>query len=350
MKPPESPPTPVITESADNQAELRRDIALLEQIIKEGKKTRAELIKANESKDEKKAQELTLKLKAILSQGKVLKRKLEGEPDSTLTVDYQYQGKEGSKVAETFKEFKETIELDIEQSLENYQSFYEAHGIKLPDHFADDVRELWQTNRESIEQAIQEKGFNHLLLIPDSLPNLTELDKVMTKDYEKEKGNQTYWWVRADKIEPEASQTRIILCHNAPDLTAHPALLETLDKQYGGDKENTKNNKAEDFIKAGESFSLEDYLVLQRKLYDESGGKLHLENKKTPDNQWVIWTWLPGSKVSQEGGGFRVVDADWDPGYGQLYVVASDADSSFPNLGCRLSRCFKKSPPAGEAG
>ena len=86
-----------------------------------------------------------------------------------------------------------------------------------------------------------------------------------------------------------------------------------------------------------EKLTLSDYLILQRKIFDETGN--HIDTKH--EDGYYYWTWLPGSTVSKEaGGGFRVVNAHWSPDDGQIGVNANDPDNSYPNLGCRLSRLF----------
>ena len=118
-------------------------------------------------------------------------------------------------------------------------------------------------------------------------------------------------------------------------MTAQPELKKTLGKEYGGEKENGKDNKAQDFIDQGEALTLSDYLLLQRLVFEKTG--VHLDSKKTPDGSYIYWTWLPGSRV-----GDRVVRACFRPDDGRLGVRADGSDFAYPALGCRPSRCFFK--------
>ena len=111
-------------------------------------------------------------------------------------------------------------------------------------------------------------------------------------------------------------KSRIVLVHskNAQNLADRPELKETLGET------------AESFIKAKETLTLTDYLIYQKKYFEETGKHLDVEG----------WTWLPGSRV-----GSHVVYVGWYPGVGQLDVNAIPPDDLRPSIGCRLSRCFQ---------
>ena len=87
----------------------------------------------------------------------------------------------------------------------------------------------------------------------------------------------------------------------------------------------TLGKTAESFIKSEETMSLTDYLIYQKKYFEETGE--HLDEKGA--------TWLPRSKV-----GAQVVYAYWNPDSGRLGVDASALGYSNPVIGCRPSRCF----------
>ena len=337
LKPRVVPEEPEVSGSeALSEAEKQEKVALMKELenrIKAVEAGRVDLqdavTEAEKSKDWSKVSSLKNILKGELASAKTAQRKLEGrEGELTLSAEYKYKNEKGKEIAET-------IELDFESEISSLIDLYKRNGIEVPVDFKEQMQNLWEKNADAMTEAIAEKGFDQVLFIPENLPKLKDLEVKMTAGYEKEKGNKTYWYTSVDGItETARSGARIILVHKAPDLTAHPELKKTLGKEYGGEKENGKNNKAEDFIKDGESLTLSEYLVLQKDVFEKTG--VHLDSKKTPDGNYIYWTWLPGSRV-----GSFVVCADWDPDDGQLYVRADAPDDSSPGIGCRPSRCFQ---------
>ena len=276
-------------------------------------------------------------LQTELSQVKAIQRKLEGKSELIISADYAYKDEEG-------KEIIENIELDFDLQIDSMINLYNKHLIVLPADFREQMQTIWAENTEAIQEAIKEKGFNQVLFISETLPRIKDLEAEMTEGYKEEfekknpgkTGEETYFGVRVDSItETVRTGARMILVHDAPDLTAQPELKKTLGKEYGGEKENGKDNKAQDFIDQGEALTLSDYLLLQRLVFEKTG--VHLDSKKTPDGSYIYWTWLPGSRV-----GGRVVRAYFSPGDGRLSVDADDSDYANPTIGCRPSRCFFK--------
>jgi hypothetical protein len=201
----------------------------------------------------------------------------------------------------------EVITLDLESSVSSFTSFYQTHNLDLPPDFKERMEDIWNRNRSAMEQAIAEKGFDTILLVPGGT-SLPDVHKKMTEGY-----NATYEGVTISSITEDTTHDRIILLHSSPELTDHPELEKTLNKSAKG------------FIAQGERLTLTEYLILQRKFFDETGK--HLDETK--------WTWIPGSKSDA-----LVVLALWLPVGGRLSVSAFDASSSSPYRGCRLSRCF----------
>ena len=247
------------------------------------------------------------KLKVAFDKDAEELKQLIGTPE--ISAEYISKDKKG-------KETRETIEIDFEKRLEQSINFYKNHSIDIPDDFAEKMKDIWERNQDEIKNAIEEKGFDEILLIPENVP-LEELDKKMTEGYKSEtylsdnfKSGGSWSGVKED------NETRMVLVHkkNAQNLKDHPLLKETLGKT------------AEFFIKAGEKLNLTDYEIFQREYFEET--RKHLDEDG--------WTWLPGSKS-----GSRVVSSDFNPGDGQVYVDADDPGSSGDGLGCRLSRSFK---------
>jgi len=310
-------------ESVDLSEEEKQEklvlINELEKYISDIKNSQSELGKAvdlaEKSNDWSNVSSIEDLLKKQVSNAKIVQRKLEGKTEElTISTEYKYKDEKG-------KEVVETIELDFETEISSAISLYEKHGIEIPVDFKEQMQAMWAENIEDIKKAMSEKGFDKVLFIPEALPNLKELDKKMTAGYEKDKGDETYWGIEADSVtETTRAGMRMVLVHKAPDLTAQPELKKTLDKKYGGEKENGKDNKAEDFIKTGEALTATEYFILQRDIFEKTG--VHIDSKMTPDGS-IFVTWLPGSRV-----GSQVVRAYFHPVFGRVLVDAYDAGSS----------------------
>ena len=294
--------------------------ALEEEIPKEktGEKTLADLLKEAGVGDEsgKILEEADSELAKMKETARRKKREARGESASAEIISAEYSHKD-----EKGKEVKETIELDFEKSLESYQAFYEKHKIKLAEDFGETMQDIWERNREALTEQVEKYGFDEMILVPGGL-SVPEIHAQMSEGY-----NPTYESSNFKEggsfagVKEKTEADRIVLIHRkgAESPKDHPLLKETLGKM------------AEDLIKSAEALTLTDYLVFQKKFFEETGS--HIDSKHKDGNYY--WTWLPGSKS-----GSRVPDARWDPGDGQLVVSAGGADVSRSNLGCRLSRSF----------
>ncbi len=322
LKPVKSAPKPEKPSplSPEAKAETLGDIALLEKAIEEAEKAKEKLKKSIQGKDEDSQKELVVKLKEALAKGRRLKRKVEGIKESlVISTEFKYRDEKG-------KEKREKIEIDIDEQVEKFSGLYEKYGVEIPADFSGTIKDIWNRNSSEIEEAIKEKGFNTVILVPENLPKSLVLNNLLTEGYAgtyesdnfKEGGS-------FEGVTDKIAGCRIILVHDSVHIKDHPVLKGTL----GG--------KANKFMEDREKLTLSDYLILQRKIFDETGN--HIDTKH--EDGYYYWTWLPGSTVSKEaGGGFRVVNAHWSPDDGQIGVNANDPDNSYPNLGCRLSRLF----------
>lgn len=223
----------------------------------------------------------------------------------TLSATYRHTQEDGTTTPD------KAIELSLESSLSSFESFYAQHHLTLSPEFRKTMEDIWNRNKADMEKAIEQYGFDTLLLVPGGT-TLPELHQKMTEGY-----TATYEGVLLSSITENPSKDRIILVHKAQVLDDHPALKQTL------------NASAEELIENGETLTLSDYLIFQRKYFDETGQ--HLDDWGTKNQ----WTWLPGSKS-----GTRVVSARWHPGAGLLDVGAYRLSYRNPDRGCRLSRCF----------
>ena len=291
----------------------------LENVIIEAEQKRDALKQAVE-KGDKDAETMAIKeLNESLQKARVIKRKIEGvispEPISAI---YTFKDEKG-------KEKSETIEIDFEKQLESFESFYEKHKIGLPLDFSEKMVDIWERNREEIRKAIEENGFDTVILIPENLPNLTQINQKMSEGYTETWQSDNFKAGGSfEGVTDKESGARIILAHSTQHMKEHSILKETL------------GNKAEDLAKKGETLTLTDYLILQRKIFDETGN--HIDTKHA--DGYCYWTWLPGSTVKNSSGVIRFVYANWNPDNGRLNVNANDPGDSLPYLGCRLSRCF----------
>lgn len=205
----------------------------------------------------------------------------------------------------------ETITMDFEAKLQDFLSFYQKTGVDLPLDFEDTAREIWDKNQIEIEQAIKENGFDDMLIIPGNIPLADLAEKMKMEsgyylgDNFKNGGNF------AGAKSQNADRLRVVLVHKTKELTERPELNSTL------------NIKGKD-VKIDESMSLEDYLVLQRKYFEETGK--HLDETKY-------------TRLATKSGA-RLVYSSWNPGAHELIVDARDLEDQHDALGVRPSRCF----------
>ena len=206
---------------------------------------------------------------------------------------------------------QETITLNFEAKLADFLSFYQKTGIDIPGDFEDTIRDLWERHRDEVEQAIEANGFDDILLIPGSipLPELSEKMKMENGYYEGDnfKNGGSF----AGAVSENTDKPRIILIHKTQNLKDRPELKKTL------------NIKGQD-VKRDHILTLEDYLIFQRKYFEETGKHLDEDG----------WTWLSTTS------GARLVGSGWDPDNRKLYVDALGLERRAPGLGARPSRCF----------
>ncbi len=278
----------------------------------EGAKEKAEADKVIAKTDEE--------VRALKASLRKAKKEVLGESfEPVITAKYKYKDEKG-------KETVENIEIDFEKKLVQTLKFYKEHGIAMPADFAEQMKDVWEENRDEMQKQIEEFGFDEVLIIPANLKLTDAFDKELTKNYKKKDGSvgePTYWGEKKEDIvsDSRSSKDRIILVHKnkARDLKEAtgilPILRETLGKK-GGE------------FKPEEGMTIEEYFVFQRAYFEETGE--HLDGGEGI-------TWLPGSRV-----GSRVVHADFNPDFGRVSVLAGGPDFSFPHIGCRPSRCFFK--------
>ena len=294
---------------------------------------------AMKSGDYSRFNELQRTVKASVYQAERIQRKLSGETfDPIILAEYKYKDEKG-------KESTESITLNFETELANWSDFYTQHGLTLPEDFAEKMQDIWERNAPAMEKEITEKGFDKVVFIPASVDdiNLKKLEEEMTKGYKEEAKkagkpvNDTYFGIDTTQVINSRTGDRIVLLHSVPDLTAQPELLKTLDKKYGGEKADTVDNKAQDFIDLGEQMTIPEWFILQREIWEKTG--VYIDGKITSDGNYIICPWLPGSRMGTEAGS-GVLRASWDPDRARVFVDAYSPGLAYPAIGCRLSRCF----------
>ncbi len=207
---------------------------------------------------------------------------------------------------------RESIKLDLDAKLSESISFYKKTTLDLPPDFEDQMQEIWQNNLEEIEKAIEENGFDDILLIPGGIP-LPELNAKMTTSYSStyEGPNFQAGGSFAGAKSQNTDKPRLVLVHKTQNLADRPELKATFNIQG-------------QYVKQDQILTLEDYLIFQRKYFEET--KKHLDE--------VGWTWLATTS------GTRLVDADWRPGTTQVGVGAGDLGARNAGLGARPARSF----------
>ena len=307
-----------------SQEELRR---ILEDKINSSRSPIEELIKEyqtslkdgtfddQEDEEEGKGEERKIimqeKLNSMMDRVEKMKERLDsGEPLPSHTEEisstYTFTNKDG-KVEKT-----EQITINIEQKLNEYISFYKSHGLEIPDDFEEQIREIWNNNLDEIEKEIEAYGFNEILLIPPTtdLPDLAEKMKETTY-YEGNNFREDGSFEKAKSQNQD--KVRLILAHNAQNLKDHPELAKTL------------NIRGQD-VPLDQTLSLEEYLILSKKYFEETGKHL--------DEYGATW-------LSTESGS-RLVASDWGSSFGLRGVHAHDFSYQGDRLGFRSSRSFTR--------
>ena len=248
------------------------------------------------------------KITALLDRAEGMKNKLDSKeslPQSQEEIQAHYTHPDNHQ---------ETITLNLEVRLQEFLAFYQTTNIELPPNFEDAIREIWNNNQAEIEQAIEQNGFDELLIIPPT-PDLGELSNRMKMDngyYDAIKSSSTVPTLKDIPLQSEhTAQPRIILVHKAQNLKDRPELKATL------------NTKGKD-VKQDQALTLEEYIIFQRKYFQETGK--HLDE--------VGWTWL-ATKA-----GTLLIYSNWRPGRRGLYVVAYGLGLQGGDLGVRPTRCF----------
>jgi len=260
---------------------------------------------------EKRRETAQSKIRDMMDRAKKMKRILDSKEDLPQTTPqmeatYTHTNPTTRKVERT-----ETITLDIEKKTQEFLDFYKKTNINLPPDFRETVLDIWERNYDEIQKAVEQNGFDDILLLPANIP-LTELSDKMKMgngyylgDNFKEGGGF------AGAISQNVDKPRIILVHRTQNLKDRPELAKTL------------NIRGQD-VNLNEILTLEDYLIFGKKYFDET--TKHLDE--------IGATWLSTKS------GARLVDSDWNPDSDRLSVLANGPGNRYESLGARPSRSF----------
>jgi len=261
-----------------------------------------------EGSGEKRKEAMQEKINTLLERAEQMKGKLESKnelPSLTESISTTYKKPDGQT---------ENITFSLEEKFEESVVIYKKTKLDLPPDFEDQMREIWGNNIDAIQKAIEEGGFDDVLLMPGSMP-LPDLHTKMTEGYTAtyQGDNFKQGGSFAGAKSANVDKPRIVLVNKTQNLKDSPELKKTL------------NVKGQD-LKRDQILTLEDYLVFQRKYFEETGNHLDADG----------WTWLATES------GSRLVNANWNPSDKQVNVNANDLDYQNDNLGARPSRCSRR--------
>ena len=269
---------------------------------------------------------------------------------------------EGGRAAEVLQatwknpesQVERAIEIDINKEIESFAKMYQDNlGLSLD---RQKITEIWNSQFAEIKAEIEKYGYDMVLLIPDNLPSVQEINTKLIETMDEgangqvaatyQSGNFQQGGSFAGVKNTAQSGCRIVLTKNEQNIkgTTDPLLKATLNKNIisltglTGPEINTRMQSgtelpisfttkvgAQDIDVKAEGLSLAEYMILQRSYFDKT--QTHLDEDG--------WTWL-----TKSGSGSRVVRALWAPGVRQLRVAATDPSDSAVDLGLRLSRSF----------
>ncbi|MEI6191178.1 MAG: hypothetical protein WCP24_02285 [bacterium] len=258
-----------------------------------------------EGAGEARKEALQKKLSALFDRAEKMKDKLDSKEllsQVTPEISTTYTRPDGKA---------ETISMNIEQKLQDFLSFYQKTNIDLPTDFEQTILDIWDKNQTEIEQAIEQNGFDDMLIVPGDIPLPELADKLKMESGNWTSSNFTEGGGFAGAVSQNTEFVRIVLVHKTKELTERPELNSTL------------NTKGQD-VKLDQALTLEDYLIFQKKYFEETGK--HLDETK--------YTWLATKS------GARLVGSAWLAVKRELYVDARDLTDRDDSLGVRPARCF----------
>jgi len=217
---------------------------------------------------------------------------------------------------------QEIINLTLETRLADFLSFYQTTNIYLPPNFEDTIRDIWEKNQTKIEQAIEQNGFDDMLIIPPvaDTGDLSEKMKMENGYYTGSSFDAGGGFAGAKS--ENADKPRIIIFHKKtlPKIQEENGLDVHLNITAGDARKLFAQNP-------DEQMNLIDFLIMERKVFEESN--IHISDYKEKSGQWL-----------NTGAGARLVDSCWHPGHHKLRVAANDPEYQCGYLGVRPARCF----------
>jgi hypothetical protein len=143
-----------------------------------------------------------------------LEQKFEAaEIPKEIKVHYTHTNPETNKA-----EYEANIEINIETKLQDFISFYQKTNIDLALNFENTIYDIFNRNRAEIEKAIEQNGFDDILIIPGDIPlaDLAEKMKMGKGYFESREFNKGGSF--AGTVSQNTDKSRIILYHKKPYL------------------------------------------------------------------------------------------------------------------------------------
>jgi len=210
-------------------------------------------------------------------------------PQATPQIEAQYApldaitGKRGSP---------ETITLDLEKKLQEFLDFYKKTNINLPSDFEETIQDIWERNSTEIQEAIEQNGFDDVLIIPGNIPLADLADKMKMGNGYYTGSNFDAGGGFAGVKSSGVGKPRLVLYHkmSLPEITTKTGIGTHLNIT-GAEMERLYQQDPDKYLS-----TLEDFLVMEK--VNET---VHLSDytKKSA-------AWLPGTKS-----GARLVDSGW---------------------------------------
>lgn len=268
-------------------------------------------------------------------------------------------------IKETFvwtdKEGQETaheIKIDFSGIIKYSKKFYQDMGVDLPDDFEHIAIKLFNDNKEEIMKEVKNLGYDHILIIPEKLPDLHTLLEGMPKDYGKLYGelmkeNSDDQEKAISTINNSVSREdrfRLLLLHKSKRGDDQPVLDETFGKNIW-ELTGLSNEQIRGIIRVqgdlpvnffasngnriiAEGLTFDEYVILQKQSI--------LEDNKALDTDlysWLLASFYPDSPAAFQPLG-RILGSGCNIFNSHLRLFAEYFGKAEQYYNCRLCRCF----------
>ena len=231
----------------------------------------------------------------------------------------------------------EKIDSNFNKRLEEFVDFYKKNNIEIPEDFEVIIKYLWEDSKEEIINKIKSDGFNDILIVPPMTDSTGRTGPLLASLLKKMEMGDGYN-LKPDYLSDEpfdennteaggycSGYSRIMLVHKDQNLIDSPILKEKI-----GVKGEYLLRSPDDKYYA---LSLEEYLIFQKKYFEETGQHLDEKNK--------VWlsTFTTTSGKNKNYNGYYLC-AGWEKEENKLGLEPNDPDDSFEDVGVRTSYRF----------